>query len=92
MRKYAEVHIGFVVGFHTREDERVPEFAGRSAIRVDNLATEPSIGDEWTGRDFISPTRPNPNLDPPLDSNREILEETRELVREILAALPGGSP
>ena len=93
MRKYAEINKGFVVGFHEREDKRVPEFLGRSAVRVDTLPNEPAIGDEhFGGTSFGPPARPNPNLDPPPETNREVLDEIRGTVNEILALLAPGPP
>jgi len=90
MRKYAEIYNGFVIGKPERTDKRVPEFEPpRFAIRIDDLAGEPAIGDEhFGGTNFGAPTRPNPNLAPPPETNREILEETRELVQQVLALLP----
>jgi hypothetical protein len=92
MRKYAEVNKGFVVGFHKRSDKRIPEFVPpRFAIRVDNISPQPKVGDEYDGR-FGPPTKPNPNLEVP-ETNKEILEETRELVKELINILtPGGPP
>ena len=93
MRKYAEIHRGFVVGFHDRPDERKPEFvAPRFVVRIDDLPSEPAIGDEWDGRRFTAPTRPNPNLDPPPPADREILEETRATVERILQLLQAQQP
>jgi len=80
MRKYAEVHQGFVIGFHERDDMRRPEFVGSIAVRIDMLNPQPSIGDEWDGRQFKAPTRPNPNLAPPPLTNRQLLERILELL------------
>lgn len=96
MREYAEINAEFVVGFHKRDDDRVPEFVGRTAIRVDELAIRPEIGWFFDGRNFEAPdpnTQPhNVNLDPPPESEREIVEETREVVKRILALLQPGPP
>jgi len=89
--KYAEVNNGFVVGFHERTDSRVPEFSPpRIAVKV--TPPFPTIGDEYDGTFFFPPTRPNPNLLPPPETNREILEETRKLVEQILTKLTPGPP
>jgi len=90
MRRYAEVKDGFVIGFHERNDKRIPEFSGRIAVLV--KVPFPSIGDEYDGTTFFPPTRPNPNLAPPPETNREILEETRRLVEQILTQLTPGPP
>jgi len=92
MREYAEVHRGFVVGFHKRDDTEVPQFMGRVAIRVDKLRPKPNVGDEYANGVFIAPTRPNPNLEPPPPTDREILEKTREAVDRILDLLRPGPP
>lgn len=91
MRKYAEVYQGFVVDNRLeRSDKRVPEFESpRIAVRIDNLPSEPSIGDEhFGGTNFGAPTRPNPNL-VRRETDREILEEIKETVNKILLGLPG---
>ena len=83
MRKYAEIFKGFVVAFAERDDEVRPEYAGsRSAIRIDMLINQPVAGDEWTGRRFQSPTRPNPNLAPPPPSDRQLLERILAIVEQ----------
>ena len=83
MRIYAEIYRSFVVGFHERNDMRRPEFeAPRIAVRVDMLTQQPSIGDEWTGRNFIVPSRPNPNLAPPPATDRELLEQILAIVEQ----------
>ncbi len=91
MREYAEIHAGFVVGIHERDDMRRPEFSGRTAIRIDMLATQPKIGWHFDGRRFFPPdptTQPrNRNLDPPPPTDRALLEQTRALVEQILAKL-----
>jgi len=97
MKEYAEISQGFVVGFHKRMDHRVPEFSGRIAIKVkdsdDAFPDIPAnIGDEFKNGQFISPTRPNPNLDPPPPTDRQIIEETLEIVKLILARLSPGPP
>jgi len=94
MRKYAEIYHGFVVGFHQRTDKLVPEFVPpRFAVRIDRLPVVPVIGDEhFGGKSFGPPSRPNPNLAPPPETDREILEETRKLVEQILTLLTPGPP
>jgi len=92
MRVYAEIYKGFVVGFHERADLLRPEFVDRIAIRIDMLASPPAMGAEWTGRRFQSPSRPNPNLQPPPPTDREVLEETRAAVDRILDLLTPGPP
>ena len=94
MRKYAEIYSGFIVGKHERSDKRVPEFEPpRFAVRIDNLPSEPAIGDEhFGGTSFGSPTRPNPNLIPPPPTDRALLEEIRTDVESILALLTPGPP
>ena len=91
MRRYAEIYRSFVIGFHERDDMRRPEFVGnRIAVRVDQLATQPELGWYFDGRRFFAPdaTQPrNVNLDPPPPSDRVLLEETREIVQQILAKL-----
>lgn len=94
MRVYAEVYRGFVVDNNVRrDDDRVPEFSGRIAVRIDDLPTRPSIGDEHLGgTNFSAPTRPNPNLDPPPKQEAEILEEIRGIVRRILRVVDPPGP
>jgi len=97
MKEYAEISQGFVVGFHKRNDHRVPEFSGRFAVKIkDDDPTFPdipaNIGDEYANGQFISPTRPNPNLDPPPPTDRAIIEETLEIVKLILARVTPGPP
>lgn len=97
-KEYAEINRGFVVGFHERDDHRPPVLAGRKVVKVrddDDVAfkTIPvNMGDEYKDEQFRAPTRPNPNLEPPPPTDREILEETRDAVNRILDILSPGPP
>lgn len=96
MRKYAEIYRDFVVGFHERDDMRRPDFVRpRFAVRVDQLTTQPEIGWYFDGRRFTAPGPDQPhnvNLDPPPDTDRKVLEDTRTTVEAILALLQPGPP
>jgi len=98
VKRYAEIHKGFVVGYHERDDHRVPEFAGSIAVKVedeedDDFPDVPSsIGDEYLNGQFIAPTRPNPNLEPPPLTDREVLDETRAAVDRIIEMLKRPGP
>jgi len=91
MRKYAEIYQGFVVAFIERDDMLRPEFVPpRFAVRIDMLSPQPIVGDEFDGRRFIAPTRPNPNLlfKPPtseelIKANQGLLEEILELLKPV---------
>ena len=85
MRKYAEIHTDFVVGFHERDDMRRPEFSGRIAIRVDQLAEQPQIGWHFDGRRFAAPGPGQPrnrNLDPPAPTDRQLLERILAILEQ----------
>ena len=88
-KEYAEIYRGFVVGKHLRDDARVPEFVPpRFAVKIrdeedddfDDITA--NIGDEFTRGRFRIPTRPNPNLEPPVSTDRELLEEILTILRK----------
>jgi len=83
MRRYAEIHRGFVIAIHERDDMRRPEFVSpRFAIRVDMLNPEP--GPRWTfdGRRF-SPPGPPQAAEPVVPTDRELLEQILAIVEQL---------